>query len=219
MREQTWIVTETKPSDDIVSIGNILEVNYKLDWMLDGQVVTNSAVVSDNSNIGIKDEEYLHVGVDQLVLIISKNAQTSKIKRFKRLMIDSVPYQVEKIFGFTFKGAFKILLKEDVIRSTDSPTICDYYAETISSTENGIVGPSVIKKGTSESYSLIIDGVTVNPSWSVTPVDVNLTLDESNVEVLVSIGAELYNVGKQFVLTADYNDVVFTKDIKIVALF
>jgi hypothetical protein len=220
MRDLFWIVYDTKPVDDIVTVGKYEEVNAKIDWILNGQIQSTPAFVTDNINQGIDETKFLSLGDGRIILLVPKNEQTAQLKRNKRLMIDGNPYKIEKIQTYEYNGCYRIRLMEDVILKGDSETICDYDTLSVPLVD-GIQGANTISKGKNSDFTLRVGGLSTNfDSWS-------LTFDEGVVAngvqtlntIKISVGTEMSNVGKTMILSVVKGVTTFTKEILIVSLF
>lgn len=138
-----WLVTELNASHELCAEGRMRRCNYYLKWVNDnGDIVGRWSVVEDGTKylIGEKREEMMAIGDARMAVTVGKDAETSKISRGKRFLIDDMDsnavmaYEVtkaNKMYNvFNGKGVFRFIVGESLLTDNDNPEkrIADYYS-------------------------------------------------------------------------------------------
>lgn len=138
----TWLITEIDPHQELYVRGQMERCNHLLRWINhDGVLVERWCIVVDGTKylIGEKAEPMMSIGDARIAITIGKDAETSKLERGRRFLIDDpdtddiLAYQITKpnrLFNvYGGKGVFKFILNE--VNSTDNDNkelrIADYY--------------------------------------------------------------------------------------------
>lgn len=140
--DNKWLITEVNPQNEFCSEGKIIMCNYQLKWLDDFEnVVSKWCVIADSTkySVGEEDKKVITIGDTRLSVLISKDADTIKLKRGKRFLIDdpdsttTLAYEItnpNKIYNlYKGHGVYKFILNEVNVTDNDNveARIADYY--------------------------------------------------------------------------------------------
>lgn len=139
-----WLVVDKDPCDELYSKFIINKCNHALKWIdKDGIVHEQWCVVASNSitSGGESTSSTATIGVANLSIVISKNADTERFKRGDRFFIDDndvedkLVYEITKLsrissmVNYTHDGVYTLALEETVSNHMDNSEIgvTNYY--------------------------------------------------------------------------------------------
>lgn len=140
---EKWLVTEVDAHHAIYSEGLMRRCNYYLRWIDNaGNIIGRWCVVEDGTKylIGEKAGDMMAIGDARVALTIGKDADTDKLNRGRRFLIDDMDteevlaYQItkpNKLFHvYNGKGVFRFILNEVNLTDDDNveERIADYYS-------------------------------------------------------------------------------------------
>lgn len=139
-----WLITERNAHKEFCAEGKMRQCNYVLKWIdEDGNIISRWCVVEDGTKylIGERSEDIITVGDARMAVTIGKDADTSKLSRGKRFLIDDMDagqnvlaYQISKpnkLFNvYDGRGCFRFILTEVNLTDDDNTDlrIADYYS-------------------------------------------------------------------------------------------
>lgn len=138
-----WLVTEVDAHKAIYAEGRMRRCNYYLRWIDDdGNIISRWCVVEDGTKylIGEKTADMMAIGDARIAVTIGKDADTNRLSRGKRFLIDDMDtddvlaYQItkpNKLFNvYNGKGVFRFILNEVNLTDDDNVDIrvADYYS-------------------------------------------------------------------------------------------
>ena len=142
--EGIWLITEVDPHRELYNEGLMRRCNYYLRWIDDkGDIISRWCVVEDGTKylIGERRSELMTIGDARIAVTIGKDADTSKLSRGKRFLIDDIDagdqvlaYEItkpNKLFNvYNGKGVFRFILNEVNMTDNDNPElrIADFYS-------------------------------------------------------------------------------------------
>lgn len=138
-----WLITEVDSNYGLCAYGKMRRCNYFVRWLDDtGKVIGRWCVIEDGTKylIGEKSEDMMSIGDARIAMTIGKDADTNKLNRGRRFLIDDLDansvlaYQItkpNKLFNvYNGRGVFRFILNE--VPSTDNDNvearIADYYS-------------------------------------------------------------------------------------------
>lgn len=138
-----WLVTERDANTTVYTRAKLLQCNYLLKWIEDGQIFEQWCVIEDGTKYltgEFEDRNFVTTrGDSRIAMTIAKNEHTVKFSRMNRFLIDDpdspikLSYTMSKPlklgWSFNGEGAYKFVLQE--VNSTDDDNmelgIADYY--------------------------------------------------------------------------------------------
>ena len=142
--DQYWLVTERDANTTVYTKAKLLQCNYLLKWVTtDGQIIEQWCMVEDGTKYltgEYEDRNFAVVrGDSRIAITIAKNAETSRLGRETRLLVDDeaspvkLAYTLSKPLKFNGvyqgEGVFKWVLQEVQTTRDDNQElmIADYY--------------------------------------------------------------------------------------------
>lgn len=220
LQDFSWLVIETKWIGHVFKQANIVRINRVIKWMVGDEVYEQAVRVKAFSRVDGVDEYYFFTMPENtLNIFLPLSEKTATLVRDKRIMIDKIPYKVTKSDNITYTGTTVLFVTEEIRKATDTDEIADFIETESPSipTEIDISGPSSIIYGFAASYSLLENGVEVEPVWSVESAKwfkCNVVGNQAEIFVV----GKTENIGKSIVLTATYNLETYTKVILVQSL-
>lgn len=138
-----WLVTEVDAHHAIYSEGLMRRCNYYLRWIdEEANIISRWCIVEDGTKylIGEKSSEMMAIGDARIAVTIGKDADTNKLSRGKRFLIDDMDtedvlaYQItkpNKLFNvYDGHGVFRFIMNEVNLTDDDNveARIADYYS-------------------------------------------------------------------------------------------
>ena len=144
--DNVWLITEVDAHKELYTEGLMRRCNYYLKWIDDkGDVIGRWCIVEDGTKylIGERRSELMTIGDARIAVTIGKDADTSKLARGKRFLIDDMDagdqvlaYEItkpNKLFNvYNGKGVFRFILNETNMTDDDNADlrIADFYSWT-----------------------------------------------------------------------------------------
>ena len=141
--DSKWLITQLDAIDELRPRGIMRRCNYLLKWIdTDGNLIEKWCVVEDGTKylIGEKTEDIMAIGDARIAITIGKDADTVKLKRGRRFLVDDMDskesvlaYQItkpNKLFNiYNGDGVFRFILNEVELTDDDNIElrIADYY--------------------------------------------------------------------------------------------
>ena len=148
-----WLITELDVSNEVYERGLMRQCNYILKWTdASGNIIEKWCIVEDGTKYltGERSEQMMTIGDARISVTIAKDADTAKIVRGKRFLIDDPTassihaYQVTKLnrlFNlYNDRGVYRFILIEDHLTKNDNTElmIADYYSEETSGADESV---------------------------------------------------------------------------------
>lgn len=140
--DSMWLITEINAHKEVYTEAKMLQCNHILKWINDdGNIIERWCVVEDGTKylIGEKEEKMMTIGDARIAVTVGKDADTAKLNRGKRFLIDDsdsnsvLAYQItkpNKLFNvYNGRGVFRFILNEVNLTDNDNVElrIADYY--------------------------------------------------------------------------------------------
>lgn len=139
-----WLITEIDPHCELYEEGKMRRCNYYLKWInKEGNIIGRWCVVEDGTKylIGEKRADMMTIGDARIAVTVGKDAETSKLYRGMRFLIDDMDagetvlaYEItkpNKLFNvYNGRGVFRFILNEVNMTDDDNTElrIADYYS-------------------------------------------------------------------------------------------
>jgi hypothetical protein len=220
LQEHAWLVLDVRYIGHVFQQANTVRINRTLQWIQDGELLTQQIRAKSYSRVDGIDEFYTFTTPENTInLFLPQSEKTNKIKRDHRFMIDGIPYKISKVDSFTYVGVNVLFAIEDLKHETDTDEIADYEEPTvIPEGEYIIQGPASIKYGDYEEYTLQVDGTVITPSWSVLDSPSWLTLSVIDDIATIEIEFDSAHIGKNIVLQAEHEGITYIKSVMVSSL-
>lgn len=140
--DSKWLITELDANDEVYTRGLMKRCNYLLKWLDEtGAIIEKWCIVEDGTKylIGEKPKEVMTIGDARMAITIGKDADTIKLCRGRRFLLDDpdsprvLAFQItkpNKLFNnYGGVGAFRFILNEVNVTDDDNTElmIADYY--------------------------------------------------------------------------------------------
>lgn len=135
-----WLITEIDANKELYESGKMQRCNYILKWLdEEGKIIEKWCIIEDGTKylVGEKTEDIMSIGDARIAVTIGKDADTSKLKRGKRFLIDDLDseqvlaYQITKpnrLYNiFDGKGVYRFIMNE--VNLTDDDNVADRIAD------------------------------------------------------------------------------------------
>ncbi len=140
-----WLVSEVDANKEIQTRAKMIQCNYLLKWIDDGEIIERWCVVSDGTKyltgetVSSYNENGMSLGDTRMSLVIGYDSHTAKLGRDNRFLIDVdgsehiLAYRITKPFKvggvYNDKGAMSFVLVESNVLDVDNTElrIADYY--------------------------------------------------------------------------------------------
>lgn len=220
LQEYAWLVLDIRYIGHVFQQANTVRINRTLQWIQDGELLTQQIRVKSYSRVDGTDEDYYFTTPEDTInLFVPQTVHTNKIRRDYRFIIDGTPYKISKVDRFTYVGVNVLFAVEDLKHEGDTDEIADYEEPTIIPAGEYIInGSALIKYGDYEEYTLQLDGTILTPTWSIlnNPSWASLSVVDNIATIEVEFSSE--HIGKNIVLQAEYASIIYTKSIIVSSL-
>lgn len=229
-----WMVTDLNSDKTVYIKGIMQQCNYQLKWQNgSGDIIQRWIITQSLSNVGVKENSVIQIGIDELKLIIPYDSDTVKLRKDKRLFIDNysvspTPYQIISVNNTEHvkngHGYIEIIVKETQTNlNTDRSDLmlCDYISPTIPTTNESTIlsylsyiscSKQTISSGSKRTFTALFkdsDGNVVEtliPKWTITSDFTDKLIVSYGTNTIIIAVNDDSLINKTFTLKLESND-------------